>query len=81
MSTKTKLTEAEAKKAPPAAGTTKSKQRPERSASKTGKLVCRYCGSDDLAPSFFKASRRPLPRVLQAALLLHAADAEDSART
>jgi len=27
---------------------------PSRTASKVEKLVCRYCGSDDLAPSFKK---------------------------
>jgi hypothetical protein len=40
-----------------AAKTTKTPQRPARSsraASRTEKLVCRYCGSDDLAPSFKK---------------------------
>jgi hypothetical protein len=25
---------------------------------KTGKLICRYCGSDDLAPSFIKRRDR-----------------------
>jgi hypothetical protein len=46
-----------APKAAHAAKTTKAPQRPPRSspaASKTEKLVCRYCGSDDLAPSFKK---------------------------
>jgi hypothetical protein len=46
-----------APKAPRAAKTTKAPQRPPRSsraASRTEKLVCRYCGSDDLAPSFKK---------------------------
>jgi hypothetical protein len=36
---------------------TRTPRRPPRSsnaASVTGKLVCRYCGSDDLAPSFKK---------------------------
>jgi hypothetical protein len=28
--------------------------RPPRTANKVAKLVCRYCGSDDLAPSFKK---------------------------
>jgi hypothetical protein len=44
-------------KAAHAAKTTKAPQRPPRSsraASRTEKLVCRYCGSDDLAPSFKK---------------------------
>ena len=42
-------------KAARAAKITKDPQRPPRSsraASKTEKLVCRYCGSDDFAPSF-----------------------------
>jgi hypothetical protein len=41
-------------KAARAAKTTKTPQRPPRStrASSAAKLVCRYCGSDDLAPSF-----------------------------
>jgi hypothetical protein len=29
-------------------------RQPARPTSKYGKLVCRYCGSDDLAPSFIK---------------------------
>ena len=44
-------------KAAHGAKTTKAPQRPPRSpraASRTEKLVCRYCGSDDLAPSFKK---------------------------
>jgi hypothetical protein len=44
-------------KAAHAAKATKVPQRPPRSsraASKTQKLVCRYCSSDDLAPSFKK---------------------------
>jgi hypothetical protein len=44
-------------KAGRAAKTTKTPQRPPRSlraASSTESLVCRYCGSDDLAPSFRK---------------------------
>jgi hypothetical protein len=46
-----------APKAARAAKSTKAPQRPPRSsraASRTEKLVCRYCGSDDLAPSFKK---------------------------
>jgi hypothetical protein len=46
-----------APKAAHAAKTTQAPQRPPRSsraASRTEKLVCRYCGSDDLAPSFKK---------------------------
>ena len=34
----------------------KSAARPARATSKTKQLVCRYCGSDDLAPSFIKRS-------------------------
>jgi hypothetical protein len=44
-------------KAARAAKTTKTQQRPVRSsraASSSENLVCRYCGSDDLAPSFRK---------------------------
>ena len=44
-------------KAADVAKTTKSPRRPPRpshSPSSTEKLVCRYCGSDDLAPSFLK---------------------------
>ena len=54
MTTETKPTEAEAKKVRQTAGTKKAKERTRRSASKGEKLVCRYCGSDDLAPSFIK---------------------------
>jgi uncharacterized protein (DUF983 family) len=54
MTTETKLASAPAKKVPPAAGARKAKQRTWRSATKGEKLVCRYCGSDDLAPSFIK---------------------------
>ena len=35
---------------------------------KAAKLVCRYCGSDDLAPSFIKATRSPVSEVFQQAL-------------
>jgi hypothetical protein len=44
-------------KAARAAKTTKAPRRPPRSSrvgSSTEKLVCRYCGSEDLAPSFKK---------------------------
>jgi hypothetical protein len=34
--------------------TRKARRRASRSATETEKLVCRYCGSDDLAPSFRK---------------------------
>ncbi len=33
-------------------------QKETDSKSKSGKLVCRYCGSDDLAPSFIKRRDR-----------------------
>jgi hypothetical protein len=32
--------------------------------SKSEKLVCRYCGSDDLAPSFVARRGSPMPQVL-----------------
>jgi hypothetical protein len=54
MTTETKLVAAEAKKVAPPIGARKSKQRIRRFATKGEKLVCRYCGSDDLAPSFIK---------------------------
>ena len=41
-------------KAARAATTAKASARSSRAASTTDKLVCRYCGSDDLAPSFKK---------------------------
>ncbi len=44
-------------KAAPPSKTRKAARRPRRSSrsvSKAEKLVCRYCGSDDLAPSFKK---------------------------
>ena len=41
-------------KATPNSKTRKLKSHPSRSATKAEKLVCRYCGSDDLAPSFKK---------------------------
>jgi hypothetical protein len=70
---------------PKAARTAKTKtapQRPLRSSragSKTEKLVCRYCGSDDLAPSFKKRSDARLPRLLQEALWLDLAGQGDRA--
>ncbi len=54
MTTDTKPARAEAKKIAPSSGATKAKQRARRSMSTKEKLVCRYCGSDDLAPSFVK---------------------------
>ena len=41
-------------KAARAATTAKASPRSSRAGSSTEKLVCRYCGSDDLAPSFKK---------------------------
>jgi hypothetical protein len=41
-------------KAAHAAKTTKTLRRSSRVGSSTEKLICRYCGSDDLAPSFKK---------------------------
>ncbi len=44
-------------KAAPPSKARKAESRPlgsSRAAAKEGKLVCRYCGSDDLAPSFKK---------------------------
>jgi hypothetical protein len=44
-----------------ATGKTVKKQRPQVKAlrsSKSEKLICRYCGSDDLAPSFIKRRDR-----------------------
>jgi len=51
--TKKKAIGAASKAAGPAKATTKS-PRSSRSPSSTEKLVCRYCGSDDLALSFQK---------------------------
>jgi hypothetical protein len=51
MNTDSKPTAVEAKAAP----TSKARKAParkSRSATNADKLVCRYCGSDDLAPSF-----------------------------
>jgi hypothetical protein len=53
----TKKTVAAKPKAARRAKAGKGQPRPSQAArarSKTGKLVCRYCGSDDLAPSFIK---------------------------
>jgi hypothetical protein len=54
LSVKPKALIAEPAGVSPAATTTKASRRPARTASKLQKLVCRYCGSDDLAPSFKK---------------------------
>jgi len=51
--TKKKAVGAASKAARPAKARTNS-PRSSRSTSSTEKLVCRYCGSDDLAPSFKK---------------------------
>ena len=51
--TKKKAVGAASKAARPAKAPTNS-PRSSRSTSSTEKLVCRYCGSDDLAPSFKK---------------------------
>jgi hypothetical protein len=48
MSTEMKPVAAETKSAP-TSESRKAKARPPRSATKAEKLVCRYCGSDDLA--------------------------------
>ncbi len=56
MNTDTKPVVAKPEAAPPSK-TRKAASRPSessRAAAKDGKLVCRYCGSDDLAPSFKK---------------------------
>ncbi len=53
MGTKMKAVTAEAK-AGPISETRRVKPRAPRSAVRAEKLVCRYCGSDDLAPSFRK---------------------------
>ena len=53
MSTETKPTAVEAKGVPTSQAK-KGRLRPSRSTTRAEKLVCRYCGSDDLAPSFKK---------------------------
>lgn len=53
MNTDTKPAAAEPKAAL-TSRTRKARQHTSRSATKAEKLVCRYCGSDDLAPSFRK---------------------------
>jgi len=69
VSTETKPTAAEGKIIPPTRGTGKSKQRAQRSLTKGEKSVCRYCGSDDVAPSFIKR-RDALCRTSALSLLL-----------
>lgn len=54
MTTDTEPARAEAKKIAPSSGARKTKQRILGSTTTGVKLVCRYCGSDDLAPSFIK---------------------------
>ncbi len=49
-----KTTAAAKPKAAPRSKTRKAARRPSTAASSSEKLVCRYCGSDDLAPSFKK---------------------------
>jgi hypothetical protein len=51
MNTDSKPTAVEAKAAPTSKAR-KASTRKSRSATKAKKLVCRYCGSNDLAPSF-----------------------------
>ena len=53
MNTDSKPTEVEAK-AGPTSKANKAPARKSRSATNAQKLVCRYCGSNDLAPSFRK---------------------------
>ena len=53
MTTHTKTAAREAKIAPTVA-TRAARPHRSQSASKPDKLLCRYCGSDDLAPSFRK---------------------------
>ena len=63
---------------------TKAPRRPPRSsraASRTEKLVCRYCGSDDLAPSFRKRRDARCRALLQEALWLGLAGQEDRAHS
>ena len=53
MSTDIEMVVAEPKAAP-TSKTKKARPHASRSVAKAEKLVCRYCGSDDLAPSFKK---------------------------
>ncbi len=54
MNAKTKPAAAQPKTAVTSASRKAAKPRASRSAAEAEKLVCRYCGSDDLAPSFRK---------------------------
>jgi len=54
MSTETKPAAAEGKTIPPTTGGRKAKSRTHRLPTGGDKLICRYCGRDDLAPSFLK---------------------------
>jgi len=54
MNTDTKPVDAKPKVTPPSKAKARQSQASSRSAAKAEKLVCRYCGSDDLAPSFRK---------------------------
>jgi len=47
---------------------------------KAEKLVCRYCGSDDLAPSFIKRSDRRCREVFQQALCFGVAGEQDKSQ-
>lgn len=54
MTTESKPGMTAAKKVIPTKRGRKSNPRAQRSAARGDKLVCRYCGSSDLAPSFIK---------------------------
>jgi hypothetical protein len=54
VNTDTKPLNAEPKVTLPSKTKARQPQPSSRSAAKAEKLVCRYCGSDDLAPSFRK---------------------------
>lgn len=58
MTTESKPAGAKGKKGAPTSGANKARQRTQRSARNGQKPVCRYCGSDDLVPSFI--TRRDL---------------------
>jgi hypothetical protein len=54
MNTDAKPVDAKPKVTLPAKTKARQSQASSRSAAKAEELVCRYCGSDDLAPSFRK---------------------------
>jgi hypothetical protein len=54
MNTESKPAVMETKKVATTNAGRKPRQRTQRAGAKGEKLVCRYCGSDDLAPSFIK---------------------------